>query len=104
MRKFDQKTLIIAGVQVVILLLAYFGVWGYTLVVTGLIGILLQLFLQLRFTGWISAITYPVTYWISALCDNPANGNLYVYWVFSYVGIIIVAFTVDLIRKMKAWC
>ncbi len=101
MKKPNKIIMITAIIQIAILLLAYFGVWGYTVVLAGLVGILLQVFLHLRFTGWISAVAYPVTYWISALCDTPTGGNLYVYWVFSYVGIIIISLAVDLILKKK---
>ena len=43
-----------------------------------------------RFTGWISATACPVLYALSAAIDTPEAGNLYVYYFFSYLAIIIV--------------
>lgn len=101
MNIIDKKKYIVAGIQIAILIIAYWGVWGYSVVVAGVIGILLQAFLHLRYVGWIAAIGYPLTYWISSLCDTPTDGNLFVYWVFSYVGVIIISLAVDLILKKR---
>jgi len=51
---------------------------------------LLHIIRNYRFAGWISAIACPVLYILSAAIDTPEAGNLYVYYFFSYIAIIIV--------------
>ena len=48
-----------------------------------------------RFTGWISAIACPMLYALSAAIDTPEAGNLYVYYFFSYLAIIIICCMVE---------
>lgn len=43
-----------------------------------------------RFTGWVSAVACPMLYALSAAIDTPEAGNLYVYYFFSYLAIIII--------------
>lgn len=42
-----------------------------------------------KYTGWISAIACPLLYTLSAAIDTPEIGGLYVYYLFSYVVVII---------------
>lgn len=48
-----------------------------------------------RFTGWISTVACPVLYALSAVIDTPEAGNLYVYYFFGYLAIIIICCIVE---------
>ena len=48
-----------------------------------------------RFTGWVSAVACPMLYALSAAIDTPEVGNLYVYYFFSYLAIIIICCMVE---------
>lgn len=90
---------IISLIHLAILLVAHFCVWGDTIIIAGIIAIILQVALSLRFAGWVASIAYPVTYWVSSLCDAPGQGNQYVYWYLGYIGIIVLAVIIDLVVK-----
>ena len=98
------KKIVFLICQLAILLLAHFLVWGDTIIILGIAAIILQCVLNLKLVGWVSALTYPLTYVIASLCDTPINGvsnNLYVYWYLSYIAITILAFITDLILKNR---
>ena len=93
------KKLILLVCQLTIILLAHFLVWGDTILLLGIAGIVAQYIFSLKITGWISAIAYPITWWIAGLFDIPMGGNQYVYWYLSYIAITALVFAVEIVAK-----
>lgn len=92
--------LVTAIIQWGILMAFFYGVWGWgNTMLIGIAVICLQMIFPLRFAGWVAAVAYPVTYCISYLCDTPEAGNFFVYWYFSYIGILVVAILADVLLK-----
>ena len=88
-----------------ILVASWFFVCGETIVLLGLIAIFIQIFANLRFVGWVSAVSYSLTYCIAALFDNPiypeVPNNLYLIWYLGYGLIFAVALILDFILKYR---
>ena len=96
------KKLIVLLSQLAIILLAHFLVWGDTILILGIAGIIVQYVLSLKIVGWVSAVAYPLTYWLAGLLDTPTDGNQYVYWHLGYIALILISAIIDLIlRKRK---
>ena len=77
-----------------------------TLTIIGLIAILVHAFLNLRIMGWFAVAGYPLGYLLGVLADTPSDigtlpNNLYVIWMFIFLGIIIAGIGVDIYLKMK---
>ena len=95
------KKLVILLCQLAIILLAHFLVWGDTILILGIAGIIVQCVLSLKIVGWVSAVAYPLTYWIAGLLDTPMDGNQYVYWYLSYIALVLSSVIADLILKKR---
>ena len=96
------KKLIVLLSQLAIILLAHFLVWGDTILILGIAGIIAQYVLSLKIVGWVSSVAYPLTYWIAGMLDTPTGGNQYVYWYLGYIALILISAIIDLIlRKRK---
>ena len=89
--------------QLAILLIPYFFVWGDQIILLGVAAIIAQYAFSLKITGWVSAASYILTYWVSDQLDTPTAGNLYVYWYLSYMGIIILVLMAELIARLHKW-
>ena len=72
-----KKKIISLVCQLAIILLAHFFVWGDTILILGIAGIIAQCVFLLKNVGWVSAVAYPITYWIAGLIDTPLGGNQY---------------------------
>jgi hypothetical protein len=64
------KKLVISLCQLAIILLAHFLVWGDSILILGIAGIVAQCIFSLKIVGWVSAVAYPITYWIAGLLDT----------------------------------
>lgn len=53
-----------------------------------------------KYTGWISTIACPLLYTLSAAIDTPEIGGLYVYYLFSYIVVII---TCCILEEKTRW-
>lgn len=95
------KKLVILLSQLAIVLLAHFLVWGDTILILGIAGIIAQYVLSLKIVGWVSAVAYPLTYWFAGLLDTPMGGNQYVYWYVGYIALVLVSAIIDLILKKR---
>lgn len=95
------KKLIVLLSQLAIILLAHFLVWGDTILILGIAGIIVQYVLSLKIVGWVSAVAYPLTYWLAALLDTPMAGNQYVYWYVGYIALVLISAIIDLISKKR---
>lgn len=95
------KKLVISLCQLVIILLAHFLVWGDSILILGIAGIVAQCIFSLKIVGWVSAVAYPITYWIAGLLDTPMGGNQYVYWYSGYIALVLISLVVDLILKKR---
>ena len=93
------KKLIVLLSQLAIILLAHFLVWGDTILILGIAGIIVQYVLSLKIVGWVSAVAYPLTYWLAGLLDTPTDGNQYVYWHLGYIALILISIVGDLLLK-----
>ncbi len=103
--KINVKKTISFLLMLAILVASWFFVCGETIVLLGLAAILIQVFANLRFVGWISVTAYSLTYWIALLLDKPVYpgvpNNLYLLWYLGYGFIFAVALIVDLILKYR---
>ena len=95
------KKLIVLLSQLAIILLAHFLVWGDSILILGIAGIIAQYVLSLKIVGWVSAVAYPLTYWIAGMLDTPRGGNQYVYWYLGYIALILISLVVDLLLKKR---
>ena len=95
------KKLVISLCQLAIILLAHFLVWGDSILILGIAGIIAQYVLSLKIVGWVSAVAYPLTYWIAGMLDTPRGGNQYVYWYLGYIALILISLVVDLLLKKR---
>ena len=95
------KKLIILLSQLAIILLTHFLVWGDTIFILGIAGIVAQYVLSLKIVGWVSAVAYPLTYWLAGLLDTPVGGNQYVYWYVGYSAFVLISLIIDLILKKR---
>ena len=95
------KKLVISLCQFATILLAHFLVWGDTTLLLGIAGIISQCVLSFKIVGWVSAVAYPITYWIAGLLDTPMDGNQYVYWHLGYIAVVLISLVVDLILKKR---
>jgi hypothetical protein len=95
------KKAILLICQLAILLIAHFFVWGDTIILLGIAAVLAQHFMSLRFTGWVSAAAYPITYWCAGIFDTPQAGNQYVLWYLSFIAVTFFTFVAELIAKNK---
>ena len=95
------KKLVISLFQLAIILLAHFLVWGDTILILGIVGIIAHYVLSLKIVGWGSAVAYPLTYWLAGLLDTPMGGNQYVYWYVSYIALVLISAIIDLILKKR---
>lgn len=78
-----------------------------TLTVIGLIAIVVHAILNLKVMGWLAVLGYPLGYLIGTWSDTPSSigtlpNNLYVIWMFVFLGAIIAGAGVDVYLKMKA--
>ena len=99
-------------VTVLVMLVVYFLIHilfikDGTLTIIGLIAILVHAFLNLRIMGWFAVAGYPLGYLLGVLADTPSDigtlpNNLYVIWMFVFIGVIVVGVCVDIYTKMKA--
>ena len=95
------KKLIVLLSQLAIIMLAHFLVWGDTILILGIAGIIVQYVLSLKIVGWVSAVAYPLTYWLAGLLDTPMGGNQYVYWHVGYIALVLISIIADLILKKR---
>ena len=95
------KKLVISLCQLAIILLAHFLVWGDSILILGIAGIVAQCIFSLKIVGWVSAVAYPITYWIAGLLDTPMGGNQYVYCYLGYIALVLISLVVDLILKKR---
>ena len=95
------KKLVISLCQLAIILLAHFLVWGDSILILGIAGIVAQCIFSLKIVGWVSAVAYPITYLIAGLLDTPMGGNQYVYWYLGYIALVLISLVVDLILKKR---
>ena len=95
------KKLIVLLSQLAIILLAHFLVWGDTILILGIAGIVAQCIFSMKIVGWVSAFAYPLTYWLAGLLDTPTDGNQYVYWYLGYIALILISLVVDLLLKKR---
>ena len=96
------KKLIVLLSQLAIILLAHFLVWGDTILILGIAGIIVQCVFSMKIVGWVSALAYPVTYVAASLLDTPiydVPNNFYVYWYFGYIALILISIVGDLLLK-----
>ena len=96
-----KKKIISLVCQLAIILCAHFLVWGDTILILGITGIIAQCVFSLKIVGWVSAIAYPITYWVVGLFDTPMDGNQYVYWYWGYIVLVVISLVIDLIVKKK---
>ena len=100
-----KKKIITLICQLAIILLAHFLVWGDTILILGIVGIIAQYVLSMKIVGWVSALAYPLTYWIAGLFDTPiyhgVPNNLYVYWYFGYIALVLISVIADLVLKNR---
>lgn len=101
--KINLRKILVVLIQLAVLFLPCFLVWGDSIFLLGLAAIFLAARFNLRFTGWVGSAAYLITYWISALYDTPEQGNLYVYWYLSYIGILLIVLIADLILKFRRY-
>ena len=78
-----------------------------TLTIVGLIAIVIHAICKLKYTGWFTVGGYPVGYLIGVWCDTPSDigtlpNNLYVIWLFAFLGAIVTGIVIDISSKMKA--
>lgn len=95
------KKIVLLVCQLAIILLAHFLVWGDTILILGIAGIIAQCIFSLNIIGWVSAVAYPITYWFAGLLDTPMGGNQYVYWYLGYIELVVVSLVIDLILKKR---
>ena len=95
------KKLVISLCELAIILLAHFLVWGDSILILGIAGIVAQCIFSLKIVGWVSAVAYPITYWIAGLLDTPMGGNQYVYLYLGYIALVLISLVVDLILKKR---
>lgn len=105
----EKKKRIIAAIimMTVYFLIHILFVKDGTLTVMGLIIIVVHILLNLKFLGWFAILGYPFGYFIGLWCDTPSDigtlpNNLYVIWMFVFIGVIVVGVCVDIYTKMKA--
>ena len=99
-----KKKIISLVCQLAIILLAHFLVWGDTILILGIAGIIAQCVFSLKIIGWVSALAYPITYVVASGLDTPiydVPNNLYVYWYLGYNALILISFIADLILKKR---
>ena len=77
-----------------------------TLTIVGLIAILIHAILKMKYTGWFAVAGYPLGYLIGIWCDTPSDigtlpNNLYVIWLFAFLGAIFAGIGIDISLKMK---
>lgn len=70
------------------------------MVLLGIAAAALHTIRNYKYTGWISAIACPLLYTLSAAIDTPEIGGLYVYYLFSYVVVII---TCCILEEKTRW-
>lgn len=78
-----------------------------TLTLVGLIAIVIHAILNLKVMGWFTVVGYPLGYLIGLWCDTPSDigtlpNNLYVIWMFVFIGAIAVGIVLDVYMKVKA--
>ena len=99
-----KKKIISLVCQLAIILLAHFLVWGDTILILGIAGIIAQCVFSLKIIGWVSALAYPITYVVASWLDTPiydVPNNLYVYWYLGYIALILISFIADLLLKKR---
>ena len=77
-----------------------------TLTIVGLIAIAIHAILNLKVMGWFTVAGYPLGYLIGVWCDTPSNigtlpNNLYVIWMFVFVGAIVAGVGMDVYVRVK---
>ena len=96
-----KKKIISLVCQLAIILLAHFLVWGDTILILGIAGIIAQCVFSLKIVGWVSAVAYPLTYWLAGLLDTPTGGNQYVYWYVGYISLVLISLIADFVLKNR---
>ena len=99
-----KKKIISLVCQLAIILLAHFWVWGDTILILGIAGVIAQCVFSLKIIGWVSALAYPITYVVANWLDTPiydVPNNLYVYWYLGYIALILISFIADLLLKKR---
>ena len=99
-----KKKIISLVCQLAIILLAHFMVWGDSILILGIAGIIAQCVFSMKIVGWVSALAYPTTYIVASWLDTPiydVPNNLYVYWYLGYIALILISFIADLLLKKR---
>ena len=99
-----KKKIISLVCQLAIILLAHFMVWGDSILILGIAGIIAQCVFSMKIVGWVSALAYPITYVVASWLDTPiydVPNNLYVYWYLGYIALILISFIADLLLKKR---
>ena len=103
----EKKRIITAFVMLVIYFLIHIlFIKDGTLMIVGLIVIVIHAIFKMKYTGWFAVGAYPLGYIIGIWCDIPSNigtlpNNLYVIWLFVFLGTIFAGIAVDIHLKMK---
>ena len=98
------KKIVLLVCQLAIILLAHFMVWGDSILILGIAGIIAQCVFSMKIVGWVSALAYPITYVVASWLDTPiydVPNNLYVYWYLGYIALILISFIADLLLKKR---
>ena len=105
----EKKKRIITAIVMLALyfLIHIFFIKDGTLTVIGLIAIIVHAILNLKVMGWFTVAGYPLGYIIGLWCDTPSTigtlpNNLYVIWMFVFLGAIAAGVGVDVYLKWKA--
>lgn len=101
--KINLRKILVVSIQLAVLFLPCFLVWGSSIFLLGLAAIFLAARFNLRFTGWVGSAAYLITYWISALYDTPDLTTRLAYWYYSYIGIVLIVLAVDIILKLRRY-
>ena len=103
-----RKKIIIAIVMLAVYFLIHIlFIKDGTLTIIGILSMVAHALLNLKFMGWFAVVGYPLGYLIGLWCDTPSDigtlpNNLYVIWMFAFLGAIVAGGCVDIYVKMKA--
>lgn len=99
--KFSIKNVASLVVMLAILVISAKALPVGNVVLLGVAASVLHTIRNYKYTGWISAIACPVLYALSAAIDTPEAGNLYVYYLFGYVVVIMICCMVEEHRMLN---
>lgn len=105
----DKKKRIIATILMlaVYFLIHILFIKDGTLTIIGIIAIVIHAIFNLKVMGWFTVAGYPIGYLIGVWTDTPTDigtlpNNLYVIWMFVFIGTIVAGAGTDVYMKMKA--